>query len=195
MDAVFIAVIAALAIAAVAYFVVATHKHAPQSTLREAQTAYGKMTSLRPGDIVRYALLPERSFTVSGFIDYREDGATWREVRLADGDFVRWLEIEEDDFTLEMTLWEEIDLAVPRDGNLPDMLEYEGRSFRLKESGLAQASLTGFTGKRQESLCRYWEYASGDGRSSLAVEQWGGEFEVSLGEPVREAQIEVFPAG
>jgi hypothetical protein len=167
----------------------------PATAPTEPQTLAGKLARLKPGDILRYSLLPEHSFTVTGFIDYQEEEYRWREVRLVDGDFVRWLEIEEEDFTLELMLWEEIDLAVPRVEAMPQELAHAGRSYRLKESGVAQATLVGQTGKRTQHTCRYWEYTADGGASSLAIEQWGGDLEVSLGTPVREAQIELFPAG
>jgi hypothetical protein len=104
------------------------------------------------------------------------------------------LEIEEEDFALDLTLREEIDLAVPRGDQMPEEIPHAGRTYRLKESGVARASLTGQTGARKEHLCRYWEYTADGGRSLLSIEQWGGDLEVSLGVPVNESQIEVFPA-
>ena len=67
-------VVVALAIAAVVYFVTAAQRKPagapPKRTLAD----------LKVGDIVRHRMLPENNFSVTGFIDYREEGYTWREV-------------------------------------------------------------------------------------------------------------------
>ena len=131
-------------------------------------------------------------FTVTGFIDYREDGSTWREMRLVDGETVRWLCTEEEDFETIVTLWEEIDLGTAATRQAPAQIQYGGRTYRQEESGLASATLTGQTGNRQEMQCRYWDYKEVGGRQLLSIEQWGGDYEASLGERIRPTDLDIF---
>lgn len=187
MQILFALVVLAIAAAAVVYAVVTTQrrKGAPAAGPRSVR-------NLKVGDIVRYRMLPENNFTVTGFIDYREDGYTWREVRLVDGQVTRWLSIEEEDFELELVLWKEVELDTPLQGEVPRQLEFGGQTYRLQESGVARASLTGQTGSRQELQCRYWDFQAVGGTGLLSVEQWGGEYEVCWGERIRESDLDIF---
>lgn len=186
MQVVFSIVVIALAIAAIAYFVLASQKK------QAAAPARRTVADLKVGDIVRYRMLPENNFTVTGFIDYRENGYSWREVRLVDGDTLRWLGIEEEDFEVELTMWREIDLPIGISGQIPQEIQHAGKNYRQDESGTARATLAGQTGTRQERECRYWDYKAVGAGGLLSIEQWGSDFEVSLGERVRPDELDIF---
>lgn len=176
-----------IAVAAVTYAFV-TAQHRQKAVASVPRTA----TNLQVGNIVRYRMLPENNFTVTGFIDYQENGYTWREARLVDGDTERWLGIAEEDCELELLLWREIELDTPITGGVPPEIPYAGISYREKESGQAHAVMTGQTGNRQEMECRYWDFADSTGKRLLSVERWGNEFEVSLGVRVRPEELDIF---
>jgi hypothetical protein len=186
LQVIFGLVVIALAAAAVTYFVLASQK--------KKQPPPGRRTvaNLKVGDIVRYRMLPENNFTVTGFIDYRENGYTWREVRLVDGDSVRWLGIEEEDFEVELTMWREVELPFGIAGQIPREIQHAGKTYQQQESGIARALLTGQTGNRQELECRYWDYKAVGASGLLSIEQWGSDFEVSLGERVRPDELDIF---
>lgn len=179
-------VVIALAIAAVVYFVMAAQRKPKGGPAKRT------LADLKVGDIVRYRMLPDSNFTVTGFIDYSEDGYTWREVRLVDGSTVRWLEIEEEDFEVSLTLWREIDLEIDIAGQVPREITHAGTTYRQEENGAARATLTGQTGNRQQLQCRYWDYKAASGPGLLSIEQWGSEFEVSLGDRVRQDELDIF---
>ena len=113
-------------------------------------------------------------------------------MRLVDGETVRWLCTEEEDFETIVTLWEEIDLGTAATRQAPAQIQYGGRTYRQEESGLASATLTGQTGNRQEMQCRYWDYKEVGGRQLLSIEQWGGDYEASLGERIRPTDLDIF---
>ena len=64
MSFLFALVVLAIAAAAIAYALLSRRKAAPAAGPRTLDT-------LRVGDIVRYRMLPDSNFTVTGFIDYR----------------------------------------------------------------------------------------------------------------------------
>ncbi|MBI3946967.1 MAG: DUF4178 domain-containing protein [Armatimonadetes bacterium] len=187
MSTLFAIVVVLVAVAAVVYAIWAAQR-------KRAGEAGGRrtLTNLRVGDIVRYRMMPECNFTVSGFIDYRENGYTWREVRLVDGKTVRWLGIEEEDFELELVLWREVDLGFSVSGRIPAELQFGGHTYRQEENGRAEAVLRGQTGNRQQLECSYWDYKEVGGERLLSIEQWGSDFEVSLGDRVRPGELDIF---
>ena len=131
-----------------------------------------------------------QAFIIEGKLTYREDGDVWHEYRLADGADVRYLLVEVDD-VLEVSLWQEIDLHVS--GGQPDEhVEWEGQRFRCVERGEARVSREGQTGRKDGLSCRYWDY-EGSGDDMLSIEQWGGSWEASIGQPLRDGSYDILP--
>ena len=131
-----------------------------------------------------------QDWMVEGKLTYHEDGDVWHEYRLVDGADVRYLSVEDDD-TLEVSLWEEVDLRIT--GERPaETLELEGKSYRCSERGQARVTREGATGRKEGMSCRYWDY-EGPGEDLLSVERWGGDWEVSKGHPLREGSYDILP--
>ena len=142
--------------------------------------------NLRLNDIISYF---GQDFIIEGKIDYNEDGWTWNEFMLVDGDVVKWLSVEMDD-QLEVAIWEEIDVAVGQ--NPPEFIEYAGQKYRQVENGSARATQTGQTGRRAGQNMRYYEY-EGSGDEEISVEIWGGDVEVSHGKKINPFSLEIYP--
>jgi hypothetical protein len=129
-------------------------------------------------------------YIVEGRVDYNQEGYTWSEYMLADGDDIRWLCVEDDD-RLEVTLWRELDdlaLMPPLD----EKVEYDGTTYRMFERGGARAAQQGETGRKRKSKVKFWEFESGEG-SYLAVEEWGSEVEIFEGRDIEPEMLDIFP--
>ncbi len=129
-------------------------------------------------------------YMVEGEVKYNQEGYTWKEYMLVDGEDIRWLCVEQDD-QLEVSFWEQIkDLQVmpPVEENL----EYEGTMYRMFERGQARAEQRGETGRKQKHKVKFWEFEGNDGEY-LAVEKWGSEIEVSKGRDIEPDMLDILP--
>jgi hypothetical protein len=144
---------------------------------------------LKVGDVVS---LVGTDFIVQGVLRFREGGFEWVEYKLADATDIRWLEVEDDD-ELWIALYKEVDdlrITGPRP---PERLVYQGETYELEEQGYATMRKEGEVGRRALPECRYYDY-EGPGDHVLSIEQWGENFEVSVGTRVSPYSVEVFPA-
>ncbi|MCA9522413.1 MAG: DUF4178 domain-containing protein [Myxococcales bacterium] len=144
---------------------------------------------LQIGDIVVHY---DKEYIVEGKLIYDEEGWTWLEFMLVDGDDVVWLSAEEDD-QLELAMSREIDdlmLEAPPGANLT----YNGVSYRQREKGRARVTREGQTGKKSEAVCTYFEYVAGGDKPSLSIEQWGQSFDAYLQTAIRESELDILPA-
>lgn len=145
------------------------------------------LTDLRLNDIVVYY---DGDYSVEGRITYSQGGWHWFSFLLEDGDKKLWLSVENDE-GLELSMWKDITgLMLPSPP--PSVVEYEGEIYEIDERGKAVAKSMGRTGRAVESPVEYYDYESESGKY-LSVEDWGGEVEISVGMPVREDELTVFP--
>ena len=143
--------------------------------------------NLEIGDIVQYMAI---DWAVEGKLLYNEDGFTWIEYMLQDGDRIRWLSVAEDDI-VEVAWLETIDTQAIGQ-NPPLQLTFNSKSYRRIESGVAIMQRVGTIRKRQAERCRYFDYKGPDD-SVLSIEDWDGDIEVSLGERIHPAALSLLP--
>jgi len=146
--------------------------------------------NLQVGDFVDYL---GTFWVVEGILTYDDDGFTWLEYMLVDGDRVSWLAVEEDD-RLEVSLsypTDEIDLD-HYGGTPPKQLDFRGDSYRLVESGSATMTRTGNTRNRASERCDYYEYEGPDDKV-LAIERWGNSWEVTFGDSLSPRSLQLVP--
>lgn len=132
-------------------------------------------------------------WVVEGILTYDDDGFTWLEYMLADGDRLGWLAVEEDDM-LEVSIsypTAEIDLD-DYGGVPPKRLDFRGDSYRLVESGSAEMTRAGNTRDRNAERCDYYEYEGPDDKV-LAIERWGNSWEVTYGESLSPSTLRLIP--
>ncbi len=143
--------------------------------------------NLEVNDIVTYL---GQDFMVEGKLIFEEDGDEWYEYMLVDGADVRWLCVEEDD-VLELSLYKVVK-DMPLRSDPGETVEYEGVRFIMQERGVARMRRLGRTGSRTAQTCGYWDYSSaGGGELLLSVERWGQSYEVSVGQEIDEATLDV----
>jgi hypothetical protein len=142
--------------------------------------------TIKVGDVVAHGGM---QYVVRGTIELVEGGFRWHEHLLDDVRVKRWLAVEEDE-QLELTLYRAVDAPDLAPG--PSSLSFDGSVWTRTEHGAAGYTATGTTGTGPAGRVEYYDYASGDRR--LAFERWGeGGWEVSLGEVVPAASVELYP--
>lgn len=150
------------------------------------------LSKLRVGYLVDYDL---KTWEVTSYATYSFDGTKTKEWRLDAGDTACFLEREEDD-SVEWNISQKIDFAalgahvrehIERHDDPPDQIEYEGRRYRLSESGAGHYHPDDRVAGDE---LIYWDYADADGERFLTVEQWGeDEFEAARGHGVHEYEF------
>lgn len=146
------------------------------------------LMNLRLNDIVSYF---GQDYIIEGRLNYWEDGYTWTVYMLVDGEEVKWLAVEEDD-SLEVSMWEDVnDLRLSP--NLPEFVEYRGVRYRMTERGQARVNQQGRTRNKTGLSMEYASYESRDADTMLSVEIWSGEVEVSIGQEINPATLDILP--
>jgi len=142
--------------------------------------------ALRLGDVVAYDghdSIVERSYR------FREGGSRWDEHLLVDGDYRRWLSVEDDD-GLECVVWERRPDPSLEPG--PASIEIDGVSYEFDERGTADYTLEEGAGPGGSGRAEYADYLAGDRR--LAFERFDGSgWEISVGTVVSEHAFDVYP--
>lgn len=147
--------------------------------------------SLQPGDIVSYE---ETDYQVEKVFAYSAAGFAWFDYLLFDAakDERIWLSAEDDD-GLELAIYRSLDWEVP--DRIGKSITYEGRFFRLLEHGEADTRIEGDAQADKQTRVEYWDFSTSDEKSLLGIERWGGEIEASLGTPIKEYELKIYPRG
>lgn len=141
---------------------------------------------LHIGDVVNHDghdAIVERSYR------FRQGGSRWEEHLLVDGDYKRWLSVEDDD-GLECVLWD----RRPHPGLEPgaESIELDGVTYKFDEQGEADYTLEEREGPGGSGRAEYADYADGDQR--LSFERYdGGGWEISTGAVTSEHAFDVYP--
>jgi hypothetical protein len=151
------------------------------------QPFYRTVFTLQLGDIVQYE---GADWVVEGRLTFDDDGYSWFEYMLQDGDTIRWLSVEEDD-RVEVT-WVETVTDLEISGEPPRQLTYGGVTYQRGDSGTARMTRIGTTMNKQAQICRYVDY-SGPGEQTLSIENWNGELEVNVGRRIRPSALIILP--
>ncbi|MEM1366740.1 MAG: DUF4178 domain-containing protein [Cyanobacteria bacterium P01_H01_bin.15] len=143
--------------------------------------------TLQIGDIVQYE---GDDWVVESRLTFDDDGFTWLEYLLMDGDHQCWLAVEEDDW-LEVSLLHKIDDLVIA-GTPPAELTYQDLVYRLRESGTANMHRTARTGQVKAERCEYFDY-EGTNQQVLSLENWSGSQEISVGHKIKPSALSLLP--
>ncbi|MGW0004693.1 DUF4178 domain-containing protein [Nocardia grenadensis] len=155
---------------------------------KDSDALRGDPRALKAGDIVD---IFGETYTVRGSLRLKEGGYQWSEHLLdTAGGTRRWLSVEEDP-DLELVLWTETP-GVPTAGG--NELEYDGKTFRLDESGSARYISEATTGLTPSGTVAYHDYAAADG-TRLSFEDFGesGKKEAAIGQVLYRSAIMIYP--
>ncbi|HIW64264.1 MAG TPA: DUF4178 domain-containing protein [Candidatus Stackebrandtia excrementipullorum] len=148
----------------------------------------GDPRALKAGDIFD---THGETLTVRGSLRLSEGGYRWSEHLIDTGTGIkRWLSVEEDP-DLELVLWTEVKGA-PMPG--PGQIEYDGKSYRLEETGRANYTSEATTGLDPRGSVQYHDYRASDD-SRLSFEDFGGtgKHEAAVGLVIQHHEIVIYP--
>jgi hypothetical protein len=151
-----------------------------------AAATRSSVRGLRVGDVVAYEghdSIVERTYR------FREGGSRWEEHLLVDGEYKRWLSVEDDE-GLECVVWER-----RPDPNLEpgaSSIDVDGTSYAFDEQGSADYTLEETGGAGAAGKLEYADYEAGDKR--LSFERYDGSgWELNVGVVVSEHAFDVYP--
>ncbi|MGA6208566.1 DUF4178 domain-containing protein [Nocardia testacea] len=188
--------VVALVVAGVALFLLVRKRSEPPAAAglvdpfadKDSDALRGDPRLLKAGDIVD---IFGETYTVRGSLRLKEGGYQWSEHLLdTAGGTRKWLSVEEDP-DLELVLWTETP-GVPAAGGAE--IEYDGKTFRLDESGRALYVSEATTGLTPGGTVAYHDYAAADG-TRLSFEDFGesGKKEAAIGQVLYRSAIMIYP--
>lgn len=144
--------------------------------------------TLKPGDVVNHEM---RDYIVEGTLRLEQGGYRWAEHRLVDQGETIWLSVEDDE-GLEIVVWDRRKGTGLEPG--AQTITVDGVEYTLDERGRANFTSEGVTGMAPGGRLEYADYEAGDKR--LAFERGEGEesWEVSVGEVIAEARLDIYPS-
>lgn len=151
--------------------------------------------NLRVGDYVTYQGV---DYYVRQRYMYRAGAFEWLAYQFSDSDRKNymWLDVEEDDeLNIDMSnpikLPENINSAYL---NSKKPIEINGEKFEYDEFGRAQVRIERENYRWDNDIVEYWDYYNSDESKFLSFEKWGtDELEASLGKPIKEFELEIYP--
>ena len=152
----------------------------------------GRLRGIGVGDVIG---LDGAMWTVEGSLRFDEDGFVWREHLLSEGGRRTWLSVEDDEDGLNVIRWDKVAEAGGLSPDGPEVT-FEGVQYELEERGRAGYSATGTTGTPATGSMEYADYR-GPGERVLGFERYTreGSWELSLGTPLEEGMLDVYPGG
>ena len=143
---------------------------------------------LKVGDVVRYEA---SDYLVRGSLRFDEEGYTWAEHLIGDGETQHWLSVEDDE-GISVVLWQRVGLAQLTGEPGAPTVGHAGVAYQLHEQGQASYTAEGTTGTAPSGTLRYVDYRGPDGQR-LSCEQLGRSWEVSVGRTVTPRSVDVYP--
>lgn len=148
----------------------------------------GALYALKVGDLITYH---NRDWWVRGTLRFDERGFAWSEHLISDFEEQHWLSVEDDE-GIKLGLYDRVSPADVKGDAGDGTVTYDDIVFKLVEHGEATFTAEGTTGTSSGGSARYADYESADGRL-LSLEQFGQQWEASVGKRVLPAALNVFP--
>ena len=147
------------------------------------------LMDIRYGDFIIYF---DEDYEVYAVIEWVEEGYIWKEYKLRkNNEEAYWLNVEIDDGEV-LAYFHTLIKDYPVPAQLPDILKYNGKEYKLHDKGNASGKLTSRVGD-QFYQCRYYDYKNGN--EILSIEDFKADIEVSIGVELIKSQIEILPGG
>ena len=133
---------------------------------------------------------------------YRSDDAEWYELEGDSGTDKVWISLEEDDgldVSLTLRKLKLRDLGISRN-DLDEMdekgegeFEFEGKTYYYAGSEEVSFFRNGNVAESNEEFFYAWDFESEDEESYISIEEWRDKsIEVSLAQPLKESQVQVY---
>ncbi len=139
------------------------------------------------GDIVS---IFDVDYEVEASMTLNDNGWEWIEYKLKDGRKTYWLSVEQDD-DLEISFYETIVAEITEP---PKTYDHDGVTYLLDESGSAIVkNVKGKIGVKNGKQVKYYDYCDREEEHLLSIEFWDNDMEVSIGTPIEDFNIEIYP--
>jgi hypothetical protein len=115
---------------------------------------------LKVGDVIGYEA---RDFFVRGSLRFDQEGYTWAEHLISDGEVQHWLSVEDDE-GITVVLWQRVGRGELDGEPGSPTVHHDQTSFSLHEDGEASFVAEGTTGTAPSGTARYADYRGPDGR-------------------------------
>ena len=196
MELLFLLLLVAAGVAAVMYFrkqkeraeAERQERARPRDPFAQSHGNEDLLYGLKVGDVVGYHA---RDWVVRGTLRFDSGGYTWAEHLISDARDQHWLSVEDDE-GISVSLWQ----RVPRtdvDGDPgARSVTHADVAYKLHEDGQATYTAEGTTGTAPSGTARYVDYRGPDDKR-LSFEQFGRDWEVSVGHTVLPRAVDVFP--
>lgn len=142
---------------------------------------------LKNGQVIN---IKNKRNTVIGMIQFKEDSWVWEEYKIKDeSGAILWLNVENDDGVVKYSVYKE-NYKIPNPYSID--VKYEGQKYSLHEKGTAKVSK--YYGSVDVDLGEkvdFKEFINEDKTKIISIENWAGEVEKSIGEFIKESDIEI----
>lgn len=167
------------------------------------------LENVRQGGLIRLINVGENmdeyDINITARHVYRSDDGEWYELEGDSGTDKVWISMEEDDgldVSLTLRKLKLRDLGISRN-DLDEMdekgegeFEFEGKTYYYESSEEASFFRDGNISESNEELFYSWEFESEDEESYISIEEWRDKsIEVSLAQPLKESQVQVYSLG
>lgn len=203
-----------IAIAGMAYFFWNSNRNKKKKEEETAQHAAPgteelHLENVRQGGVIRLINVGENmdeyDVNITARHVYRSDDAEWYELEGDSGTDQVWISLEEDDgldVSLTLRKLKLRDLGIARN-DLDEMdekgegqFEFEGKTYYYEGSEEVSFFRNGNVSEANEGLFYAWEFESEDEESYISIEEWRDKsIEVSLAQPLKESQVQVYSLG
>ena len=142
---------------------------------------------LEKGQVVN---IKNKKHIVIGMIQFKEDTWVWEEYKIKDeAGVISWLNIEEDDGITKYSVYKE-NYSLPNPYSID--FEYNNEKYSLFEKGTARViKYFGSVDVDMGEKVDFKEFINESKNKIIAIENWAGEVEKSIGEYINESDIEI----
>ncbi len=198
-----------LFVASILYFFTIYKKYKQNQSVLNDATQGGNFSNkmeiqnVRTGGVIHLrhvgSELEDYDVNIIGRHIYDQEGYKWIELEGETASKKVWIEIE-DDNELEITIklddfpLREVGLSKSDLDRIDDeedgQLTYKGEVYYYEDSDEAVFLKNG--NEETSEVFYYWDFENNAGDKYISVENWGGEYQVSLSVPLKESQIDVY---
>lgn len=147
---------------------------------------------------------------VGDYVTYRDVDYYVRQRYLYKAGRFEWIAYQFSDSSRENDLWlgveddDEINIEITKTINVPTGVTvstlkaqkpftYNGELYEYDEHGYAQVKIEKENKRWDEDTVEYWDYCNRSETQYISFEKWGDELEASIGHPIKDYELEIYP--
>lgn len=147
---------------------------------------------------------------VGDYVTYRSIDYYVRQRYLYKAGRYEWLAYQFSDTSRQNTLWldveedDEVNIEMTKPVNIPTGVTvstlksqkpftYQGELYEYDEHGYAQVKIEKESRRWEEDTVEYWDYCNRSETQYISFEKWGEELEATIGHPIKDFELEIYP--